>query len=99
MIAVPKMAASGTATTSAATANGMICLRSLSRQDGISDLIVVTHRKLERMNDRRTENGGERHRDNKRCNGKWHDLPPEFVTPGWDIRSDSRDSSQAGANE
>src|SRR5712692_10189116 len=47
--------------------------------------IVVTHCKPERMNYDRTENGGERHCDNKCCNGEWHDLPQELVTPRWDI--------------
>src|ERR1700694_4908335 len=54
----------------------------IQRQSGE---VWVSHGQLERMNNRRTENGAERHCDNKCCNGEWHDLPPEFVTPGWDI--------------
>src|SRR5437867_9481884 len=53
--------------------------------------VWVSHGELERANDRGTENGGERHRDNKRCNGEWHDLPPEFVTPRWDILDSAPD--------
>src|SRR5713226_10474853 len=63
--------------------------------------IVVTHCKPERMNDRRTENGGERHCDNKCCNGEWHDLPPQLVTPGRDIlnRAPDVDANKRSDNQ
>ena len=37
------------------------------------------------------ENGAERHCDNKCCDGEWHDLPPEFVTPERDILNGAPD--------
>src|SRR6266404_2315014 len=63
--------------------------------------IVVTHRKLKRMNDRRTENGGERHCDKNCCDGEWHDLPPEFVTPRRDIlnRAPDVDANKRSDNQ
>ena len=27
----------------------------------------------------------------ERCNGEWHDLPPEFITPRWDILDSAPD--------